>query len=229
MSVICTMDISPFLQCFDKHNFEELNNIDVNMLYNAVSFYKNKYSNTNGIFFDIGTNAGSFIKVLQHFNIETNIHCFEPHPVLHEKTKQVYPYVHMNNYCLGNIDGNIDIYIPQLSVGLSSVINRPVFSNLNQEINKINVECKKLDTYCKENNIDMIDFVKIDVEGAEKLIFEGATELLQNKKIKCGIFEIGQTLYDANTHENEICNMLIGYGYEINRNISAADYLFYLP
>ena len=75
----------------------------------------------------------------------------------------------------------------------------------------------------------MIDFVKIDVEGAEKMVFEGAIELLQNKKIKCGIFEVEQTLYDANTHENEICNMLMDYGYLINKDISTADYLFYLP
>ena len=223
------MDISRFSQCFDKHNFEEMNNIDVNILYKAIMFYKNNFSNTNGVFFDIGTNAGSFVKVLQNCNIHSNIYCFEPHPVLHEKTKSVYPYIHMNNYCLGNIDGNIDIYIPQWSVGLSSIINRPVFNNLNQEINKINVECKKLDTYCKENNIDIIDFVKIDVEGAEKMVFEGAIELLQNKKIKCGIFEIGQSLYDANTNENEICNMLMDYGYLINKDISTSDYIFYLP
>lgn len=223
------MDISPFLQCFDKHNFEELNNLDINILYDALFFYKNKFSNSNGPIFDIGCNAGSFVKVLQQFNIQSNIHCFEPHPVIHEKTKTVYPYIHMNNYCLGNINGNIDIYIPQWSVGLSSIINRPVFSNINQEINKINVECKTLDTYCKENKIDMIDFVKIDVEGAEKCIFEGAIELLQKKKIKCGIFEVGQTLYDANTHENEICDMLMSYGYMINKNISKNDYVFYLP
>ena len=217
-----------FTQCFDKHNFEELNNIDIHMLRNAFLFYKNKFSNTNGAFFDIGTNAGSFVKVLQQFNITTNIHCFEPHPVLHEKTKSVYPYITMNNYCLGNADGNIDIYIPQWSVGLSSVINRPVFSQLNQEINKLNVECKKLDTYCAENNIDCIDFVKIDVEGSEKYIFEGAIELLKNNKIKCGIFEVGTTLYDANTNEKEICDILENYGYIINKDIVVNNYLFYL-
>ena len=94
------MDISHFSQCFDKHNFEELNDIDVNTLYNAIMFYQNKFSNINGVFFDIGSNAGSFVKVLQYCNIQSNIHCFEPHPVLHEKTKSVYPYIHMNNYCL---------------------------------------------------------------------------------------------------------------------------------
>ena len=218
-----------FTQCFDKNNFEELNNVDVNTLYDSLLFYKNKFSNMNGVFFDIGTNAGSFVKVLQYFNVTSNIHCFEPHPVINEKTKSVYPYVTMNSYCLGNTDGNIDIYIPQWSVGLSSVINRPVFSQLNQEINKLNVKCKKLDTYCKENNIDSIDFVKIDVEGAEKYIFEGATELLKNNKIKCGLFEVGPTLHDANTNETEICEILEKYGYIINKDIVESNYLFYLP
>lgn len=225
------MDNHVFFQCFDKHNFHELNNIDVDILYNAVKFYKDNFinnDNKDAVFFDVGSNAGSFLKVLNHFNIKDNIHCFEPHPVLQEFTKFVYPHVNMNNYCLGNMDGQIDIYIPQHSVGLSSVINRPTFSSLNQEIYKINVGCKKLDTYCKENNIDTIDFIKIDVEGSEKYVFEGAVELLKNNKIKCGIFEIGQALYDANTNEDEIVNMLISYGYNIHKDISTNDYVFYL-
>lgn len=222
------MDITPFTECYDKHDFKELNNLDVNMLYNVVEFCKNKFTR-DGMFFDIGSNAGSFVKVLNYCNINNNIHCFEPHPVLHQTTKQVYPYVNMNNYCLGNIDGNIDIYIPQWSVGLSSVINRPVFSQLGQQINKLNVKCQKLDTYCNEHNITNINFVKIDVEGAEKFIFEGAKELLKNKQIKCGIFEVGQTLYDANTHENEICDILLSYGYILNKTFSKNDYVFYLP
>ena len=222
------MEISPLEECFDKHNFEELNNIDTSMLSNAVMFYQNNFTNENGAFFDIGSNAGSFIKVLQNANITSNIHCFEPHPVLNEKTKSVYPYINMNKYCLGNMNDKIDIYIPQWSVGLSSIINRPVFNELNQKITKLHVECKKLDTYCKENNINMIEFIKIDVEGAEKYVFEGAMDMLKNKKIKCGIFEVGQTLTDAGTSEAELSTMLVNYGYRLNREISNADCVFYL-
>jgi len=72
-----------FSNCFDKHSFQELNNIDIPVLFNAFNFYKsisNKNKNTNSIFFDVGTNAGSFVKILKMFNIEKNIHCFEPHP-----------------------------------------------------------------------------------------------------------------------------------------------------
>jgi FkbM family methyltransferase len=215
-------------KCFDIHSFEELNNLDSNILSHAYRFYLNKF-NKHSVILDVGANAGSFVKVLQHFNIYSNIHCFEPHPIISKKTKEIYPYVIMNDYCLGNIDDNVDIHIPKWSVGLSSIINRPVFSQLNQEIVLLNVKCEKIDTYCELNNITEIGFIKIDVEGAEKLVLEGAKNMLQNKKILCGIFEIGQTLYDANTSENEITNLLEGYGYKIDKTISGSDYLFYLP
>ena len=92
----------------------------------------------------------------------------------------------------------------------------------------MNVKCQTLDTYCELNNISQIDFIKIDVEGAEKYIFEGATKLLENNQIKCGVFEIGQTLYDANTSENEIINILEDYGYTINKTFDDNNYLFYI-
>ncbi len=219
-----------FEDCFEKHSFEDLNNGDLNILYNAIQFYFNKYGNSNTTFIDVGTNAGSFIKALSYFNIKDNIHCFEPHPVISQKTKEFYPYVNMNNYCLGNKDGYIDIFIPQWSIGLSSIIERPIFKKLEetQKITKINVKCQKLDTYCDLNNITNIGFLKIDVEGAEKMIFEGSDILLKNNKILCGIFEVGETLKDANTNEDEIINILEKYGYTINKNFHTNDYLFYL-
>ena len=218
-----------FSECFDKHCFDELNNIDVHMLRNSFSFYLNKFACDNPVIFDVGTNAGSFIKVLEGFGIRQNVHCFEPHPVISNKTKEVYPFINMNEYCLGNADGNINIYIPKWSVGLSSIINRPVFSKLNQPIYNLDVKCEKLDTYCEINNISKIDFIKIDVEGGEKTIFEGATKMLENKKIMCGVFEIGETLKDANTNETEIIDLLHKYGYAINTTFDNSNYMFYLP
>ena len=216
-------------KCFEHHSFNELNNIDYKILHKAFTFYLNKFNNKTSFIFDIGSNSGSFVNVLQSFNINNNIVCFEPHPLLSKKTKEVYNYINMNNYCLGNIDGNIDIYIPKWSVGLSSIINRAVFSELNQEIVTLNVKCEKLDTYCELNNITEIGFIKIDVEGAEKTVFEGAEKMLKDHKILCGIFEVGQTLLDANTSEEEIIHLLEGYGYKIDKTISSNDYLFYLP
>jgi FkbM family methyltransferase len=134
----------------------------------------------------------------------------------------------MNEYCIGNMNGYIDIHIPMHSVGLSSVIRRPVFEQLNQEIVTLNVKCQTLDSYCAENDISSIDFIKIDVEGAEKLVFDGSKNMLSNKKIKAGIFEVGSTLTDAGTSADEICSILQGYGYNIVKTLSPNDYYFHV-
>jgi FkbM family methyltransferase len=224
-------EINFFNKCFQKHNFGELNNLDVNILYKSILFYKNKFQNIPETIFDVGCNAGSFIKVLKNFNITDNIHCFEPHPYLSEYTNNIYSFIKMNKICLTDNIGTVDITFPQWSVGLSSIINRPVFDKLKsegQQFKTINVNSDTIDNYCKSNNIENIDFIKIDVEGAEKMVLDGAINMLKNNKIKMGIFEIGETLTDAGTNENEICNYLMEYNYIIEKNIVPNNYIFYL-
>ena len=215
--------------CFQKHSFEELNHLDYNLLNHAIDVFKKLHKNKNEVFFDVGCNAGSFVKTLQNNGFTTNIHCFEPHPKLSDKVIEQYPYVKMNKLCLTDKIGNIDINIPMWSVGLSSIINRPIFEKLKnegQEIIKLNVETTTIDNYCKENKIDTIDFIKIDVEGSEKMVLHGADNMLKNNKIKFGLFEIGETLEDANTSEKEICDYLKEYNYRIYTKIPN-NYLFY--
>jgi hypothetical protein len=67
------------------------------------------------------------------------------------------------------------------------------------------------------------------VEGAEKMVLEGAKELLQSHRIKAGVFEIGETLKDAGTSTEEVCRLLESYGYIIDKTFSQNDYVFYLP
>jgi FkbM family methyltransferase len=134
----------------------------------------------------------------------------------------------MNELCLSNTNGQTEIHIPTWSVGISSMIKRPVFETLGQEINVLQVECKKLDTYCEEKSIESIDFLKIDVEGAEKMVFEGARELLSSKRIKVGMFEIGDTLNDAGTSTEEVCRLVESYGYSLDRSLFGSDIVFHL-
>jgi hypothetical protein len=104
-----------------------------------------------------------------------------------------------------------------------------VFDQLNQDITVLNVKCQTLDSYCSEHGIQQIDFIKIDVEGAEKFVLEGAKDMLQSHRIKAGIFEVGETLSDAGTSTEEVCALLENYGYVINKEFSTHDYVFSLP
>ncbi len=223
------MDLIELERCFEKHSFNEMNYCDFQLLYNVVKkLLDEKRINSTGVFFDVGCNAGSFVNVLKHLNVRDNIHCFEPHPVLVRETLKYYPYIKMNEICLSNKEGNVDINIPLFSYGLSSMIYRPAFNNLGQKIITLNVKCDTIDNYCLKNNINMIDFIKLDIEGAEKSVLEGATNMLANKNIRAGIFEIG-CLNDAGTSKEEIIDMLTNYGYIVDTSFSSSDYLFYLP
>lgn len=204
---------------------QTLDDLNISTLHRAFNFYLNNfYCYTDCIFFDIGSNAGIFVKVLKRFDIKNNIHCFEPNKDLSIITKETYPYLIMNNYCLGNIDGYTDI--PDNTFDSSSSTH--VLPRINEEV--LNVECKKLDTYCEINNITKIDFIKIDVNGKANNIFEGATKMLENKNIYCGVFEIKNPNHDDNNRKiDEIVKKLENYGYKVNKQISQNMYIFYLP
>lgn len=45
---------------------------------------------------------------------------------------------------------------------------------------KITVECKRLDSFCEENNIEHIDFIWMDTQGAEREVLSGAEKMLPN-------------------------------------------------
>jgi hypothetical protein len=64
---------------------------------------------------------------------------------------------------------------------MSKLYNSHNFIDKNQKTGE-EVALKLLDNYLKENKINKIDFIKIDIEGAEFLCFKGATEMLKNHR-----------------------------------------------
>jgi FkbM family methyltransferase len=213
---------------YDQHSFNEMNYCDYQLLTRAYQlYYKICGLQPTSVFFDVGCNSGSFVRVLKDNNIYENIHCFEPHPVMAKTTSNFYPYIKMNQECLSDTNSSVNVYLPALSCGLGSIINRPVFSKLNQEITVLNVPCETIDMYCNKNNISVIDFIKIDVEGAEMLVLNGASQMLKEHRIKFGIFEHG-CLKDAGSSVEEVIILLEGYGYVIDRTIGSEDYAFYI-
>ena len=53
------------------------------------------------------------------------------------------------------------------------------------------------DLYCNENKISFIDFLKIDVEGAEHLVLAGFKKMFEKKAVRLVQFEYGYTNGDS--------------------------------
>ena len=217
------MEYNEFLKTY---TIDFLSKIDLDVHEKMINRYLSLFGKKdNLVFFDIGSNAGSFIEASINIFDDINIHAFEPHPYLFEYLKNKYDRIKINEYCVIDIDGICNINIPNISVGLSSVINRDVFNNLKeQKVTKLSRDSITLDTYCLKNNIEKIDYLKIDVEGAEYLVFKGSLELIKNGKIISGQFEVG--IDESGYSTNDIINLLEKNNYIIEK-LSKNDYFFY--
>lgn len=84
------------------------------------------------------------------------------------------------------------------SVPFNVYLDNPQFSSMYERIgeekpNILMKQCLTLDYICRKHEINKIDFLKIDVCGAEHNVLEGCGELLQRNRI--GKIQIGNYLY----------------------------------
>jgi FkbM family methyltransferase len=71
-----------------------------------------------------------------------------------------------------------------------------------------------LDLFAEENRIDGIDFLKVDVEGGEYLVFEGAKQLLRSSPGLCIMFESDpEWCRRAHCRQQDAFDLLRGLGF----------------
>lgn len=89
-------------------------------------------------------------------------------------------------------------------------------SSLERRTNEFqDVVTTTLDMFAREKGLDGIDLLKIDVEGHELKVLQGANGLLAQGKIKYLFVEINYTTLRAgNTSPNAVCSYLGQFGYE---------------
>jgi FkbM family methyltransferase len=148
--------------------------------------------NTHPItFIDIGAAIGNFsIRISNHYKVNRAV-LIEPvpycMPILERQFshKGIYSIL---NLAVSEKEGTIDFYISEGSEFVSSLLKlREDFndiSNLNfNEPHKTVVETKTLDQIIQTENLDVIDLLKVDVQGAEHLVLSGGTNALKKTKL----------------------------------------------
>jgi len=130
---------------------------------------------------DVGAHKG---QTTAHFNKlfpKSSLYAFEPSPELFPLLSQNLAKIKNSscyNIALGSSDGEGFLTLPSSDLcGQVSLIK-------NQSQNSTKVSLHKLDTFSAEHNIEKIDLLKIDVEGQEISVLEGAKGLLQKNSIK---------------------------------------------
>jgi FkbM family methyltransferase len=123
---------------------------------------------------DVGANKGVWAEVMRRY--AAHVHAFEPNPkIFRELRRSAHRDVTAHRLALSNRSGRFELHIP---------IGRRGYSNQGGTLNErkaaisygsVAVETRRLD----EMNFGDIGFIKIDVEGHEMAVLEGAESTLR--------------------------------------------------
>ena len=175
------------------------------------------------VLFDVGANEGSISKQLRSSFPQAVIHAFEPHPGVFAKLKanmENTPGITLNPCALGDTCRRQTFNLSS-DGGSSSVLtfdpSSPYIRGLQQETeNSVEVEQKTIDSYCREQGIEQIDFLKLDVQGFEPQVLDGAADMLSRQAIGTIQAEIiFRSFYDQPASFFEIERRLRPHGYRL--------------
>jgi FkbM family methyltransferase len=125
---------------------------------------------------DAGANEGLLLRHALKAAPRGTHFAFEPIPALAEALERHYPQAVVQEVALADFDGEATFrYLPASST-ISSLYVRPDREE-GQQVVTLNVPVRRLDGVLP---VDLpIDFIKVDVEGAEGPLFRGASETLR--------------------------------------------------
>lgn len=141
------------------------------------------------VIFDVGAKHGDYARVFAELAPRASVYAFEPEP---------YNFELLNNMAYpGVIPINLAVYKDCRLCKLNRYLHQGSHSlyhpdkwDLGTPLGPVCVKAVSLDAFCEERKITRIDLLKIDVEGAEYQVLEGATELFDRGVIEVVVIEL---------------------------------------
>lgn len=127
-----------------------------------------------GTFLDIGAHIGSIFSTVHHANPQASILAVEADPDKAASLKGRFGYCRLFDVALGEGEGEITFYRHPNATGYNSIAE-----SSDPGVEKISVPVARLDDLLPD---EMVDVIKIDIEGAELGALRGAEVLFQRAR-----------------------------------------------
>lgn len=161
---------------------------------------------------DVGAHIGYFTLIMARLAGESGmIYAFEPEP---NNFQLLVKNIEMNGYknifpvykAISNTNGRAVLHIDKLGMGSHSLAKIPGGDLLE-------VEVQTLDSFFADFN--EIDFVKVDVEGAEMAVLQGMGGIIERNNLTIITEFLPHGLLGLGTQPKDFLELLQGYGFAI--------------
>jgi FkbM family methyltransferase len=160
----------------------------------VFEFQKYLFKNINEelIIFDVGACRGEVALIYNRLFPDSLIYCFEPFSpsfnLLNNNISELKNIIAFNK-ALGSFNGKT-VFHSNRSSPTNSILptndeSKLIWKNdVHDTISTIEAEMVTLDRFISENNIKKIDILKLDVQGSEFMVLEGAKKAIESGIIK---------------------------------------------
>ena len=136
------------------------------------------------IVLDLGANFGLFSCVAASKG--GKVYAFEPTPrtlLFLKKNAALYKDIHIEEYAVSDKEGEVffnvnDMTGSNISLEANTLFSELVSAQADLHMKQIKVKSITLDSFVRERGLDRVDFIKADIEGAERYMLAGAKEVL---------------------------------------------------
>jgi FkbM family methyltransferase len=162
--------------------------------------------------FDIGANIGYYTLLMASLvDGRGEVHAFEPWPevfdwLAHNAELNHFRSLNLQKKAVSDTDGKQPLFLPSNR----HWTNASLVEGFTTQGSCFDIETVRLDTYCRTREIQHIDLVKIDVEGAELKVLQGMGELIDRWS------------------PDIVCEVLSGYEDELDAFLAGSAYRKFL-
>ena len=167
--------------------------------------------------FDVGAHVGDWAAMALSINPRLEVHCFEPSAGTYERLAARFAQsknVTLNRLGLSARAGEASLHLFEGQSDTSSLYAGAGFT---APAGSESVRLETLDGYCAARGISRIDYLKIDTEGHEYAVLEGARAMLSGGRIGRIQLEYGPGYLEAGVTLRDVFRYLTPLGYAAHK------------
>lgn len=176
------------------------------------------------VIFDVGAHLGDVASIYEELFPQARIHCFEPTPHLCEHLRQRFgdsSRATLHQVALADVQGTVALHVnPESATNSLYPFAEDAANHLDPAVlapgRVIEVASTTIDEVVAAQGVSYIDILKLDVQGSELRVLQGASRTLDGRRIGIIVVEIAWvSVYDGQVSPHDLLAFLAHHGWAL--------------